>query len=160
MGVPLPHYRTELIGSLRSVMKHVRFVSLALIFLWPIVFSHAQPTFSNAVNLGTVNINNLSQASGLAASRNNEGVLWTHNDAGDSARLFALDTQGRRLGTYTLPNSSNVDYEDLAIGPGPVPNVQYLYVGDIGDNDTSRNSIQIYQIPEPAVYLRQSTNAA
>jgi hypothetical protein len=138
--------------------KNLGFVGGVMILVWGAAPSHGQPAFSNAVNLGTVNINNLSQASGLAASRNNDAVIWTHNDAGDRPRLFALDTHGRHLGTYTLPNSSNVDYEDLALGPGPVTNVQYLYVADIGDNDSSRSSIQIYQIPEPAVYLRQSTN--
>ncbi len=116
----------------------------------------AQTTFSNAVNLGTVNVAGLNQASGVLASRNNNGVLWTHNDSGDIARIFAIDTQGRYLGTYILPEAVNVDYEDIAFGPGPVPNVQYLYVGDIGDNKSTRTSIQIYRIPEPAVYLRQA----
>src|SRR5258705_8076096 len=115
--------------------KSLGFLGGVMILVWSVAPSHGQPAFSNAVNLGTVNINNLSQASGLAASQNNDAVIWTHNDAGDRPRLFALDTHGPHLGTYTLPNSSNVDYEDLALGPGPVTNAQYLYVVDIGDND-------------------------
>src|SRR5437867_2032775 len=92
----------------------------------------AAPTFAGGVSQGTVAVAGLNEASGLVASRNNANVLWTHNDSGDSARVFALDTQGRKLGIYTLPGAANVDYEDIAIGPGPVTNVQYLYVGDIG----------------------------
>src|SRR5206468_1902068 len=47
---------------------------------------------------------------------------------------------------------------DIAIGPGPVTNVLYLYIGDIGDNGLTRAHIKIYQIPEPAVYAQQYTN--
>src|ERR1019366_8094022 len=63
---------------------------------------------------------------------------------------------GRNLGTYALPG--NTDNEDIGIGPGPVTNVSYLYVTDIGDNNAVRTSIAIYQTPEPAVYFWQ-TNA-
>jgi len=120
--------------------------------------SSAAPAFANARTNGTVNISGVSEASGIAASRNNASVLWTHNDSGDSARIFCLDTQGRRLGIYSVTGGSNVDYEDVAIGPGPVTNVSYLYVGDIGDNNAVRANIVVYQIPEPAVYARQYAN--
>src|SRR6266581_5217875 len=72
----------------------------------------AAPTFTNGVSQGTVsNSVGLSEASGLAASRNNVGVLWTHNDKGDSNRIFALDVSGRKLGVYTLTGGVNEDYE-------------------------------------------------
>ncbi|MEK7780458.1 MAG: hypothetical protein AAB370_03020, partial [Verrucomicrobiota bacterium] len=121
--------------------------------------SVAAPTFSNGVNAGNVSVSGLVECSGIVASRNNANVLWVHNDSNDSARLFALDTQGRRLGTYNLTGASHTDYEDIGIGPGPLTNISYLYVGDIGDNGESRSNIRVYQIPEPAVYSRQYTNA-
>ena len=120
--------------------------------------SAAAPAFANGINTGTVLISGLNECSGIVASRDNANVLWAHNDSGDSARLFALDTQGRRLGTYNLTGATHTDYEDIGIGPGPLPNVSYLYVGDIGDNAESRSTVRIYQIPEPAVYARQYTN--
>lgn len=116
---------------------------------------HADPTFASGVSKGSISIAGLTESSGIAASRNNDSVLWTHNDSGDSARIFAMDTQGRLLGIYTLPGAANVDYEDIAVGPGPVTNVLYLYVGDIGDNAEARANIKVYQIPEPAVYKNQ-----
>jgi hypothetical protein len=119
----------------------------------------AAPTFTTGSSAGSVLIPGLAECSGMVASHNNANVLWVHNDSGDTARLFALDTQGRRLGTYNLTGASHTDYEDIAIGPGPLPNVSYLYVGDIGDNGESRSNIRVYQIPEPAVYARQHTNA-
>lgn len=123
------------------------------------VFSaHAAPTFANGTNAGTVNISALAECSGLVASRNNTNVLWTQNDSGDSARIFALDAQGRLLGIYNLTGASHTDYEDIGIGPGPITNVTYLYVADIGDNNENRANIRVYQMPEPAVYARQFTN--
>ncbi len=119
-------------------------------------FSYAAPSFAPAVTNGVVNIPDLIEVSGVAASRNNPGVLWTHNDAGNAAVVYALDAQGRALGTYTLPG--NTDNEDIAIGPGPVTNVSYLYVADIGDNNSDRSNIAIYQIPEPAVYFWQTNS--
>lgn len=120
--------------------------------------SAGAPAFAAGVSTGDVSISALTECSGLVASRNNAHVLWAHNDSGDSARLFALDTQGRRLGTYNLTGASHTDYEDIGLGPGPLTNVSYLYVGDIGDNGENRSNIRVYQIPEPAVYARQYTN--
>src|SRR5438477_10618464 len=141
-------------GRISSVQKIILLLALWLgITSLPAL---ASPTFANSVTNGTVSISGLTEASGVAASRNNAEVLWTHNDSGHPAVVFAIDTRGRLLGTYTLPG--NTDNEDIAIGPGPVTNVSYLYVGDIGDNSTARANIKVYQIPEPAVYARQYTN--
>ncbi len=140
-----------------ALYLEVRKISLLVVtFLCLARSAGANPTFTGPLTNGTVNVAGLSEASGVQASRNNPEVIWTHNDSGHPAEVFALDTQGRLLGTYTLPG--NTDNEDIAMGPGPVTNVLYLYVGDIGDNGASRANIKIYQIPEPAVYGRQYTN--
>ncbi|MBJ7514635.1 MAG: hypothetical protein JHC94_09975, partial [Acidimicrobiia bacterium] len=36
----------------------------------------------------------LTEISGIAGSRLNSGLLWVHNDSGDTARIFGLDAQG------------------------------------------------------------------
>jgi|SRR4051794_23717866 hypothetical protein len=77
------------------------------------------PAFGSAVTNGIVNLSGLTEASAVAASRRNPEVLWTHNDSGHlGGQVFALDTQGRLLGTYSIPG--NIDNEDIAIGPGPI----------------------------------------
>src|SRR5262249_12364606 len=48
----------------------------------------ANPTFASAVTNGIVNIPGLDEASGVVASHNNAGVLWTHNDSGNAAVIF------------------------------------------------------------------------
>ena len=91
------------------------------------------------------------EASGLAASRRNPGVLWVHNDSGDEPRIFAMTVDGRHLGALVLVGAFARDYEDMAIGPGPDADVSYLYVGDIGDNLAQRDLITVYRVPEPSI---------
>ena len=94
------------------------------------------------------------ECSGLTASRVNPDVLWTHNDSGDTARLFAVTEDGVLLGIYTLDGAGAVDWEDMAWGPcSDGSRVDCLYVGDIGDNGHSRSQIQIYRVQEPLVPL-------
>jgi hypothetical protein len=53
------------------------------------------------------------------------------------------------------------DIEDVAVGPGPVPGVSYLYVGDIGGNvgtNVTRTNVTIIRIPEPEVDLAWASN--
>ncbi|NQU24245.1 MAG: hypothetical protein HQ567_23435, partial [Candidatus Nealsonbacteria bacterium] len=115
--------------------------------------SAAEPTFANGVTQGTVIADDINEDSGMTVSRHNEGVLWVHNDHGDSARIFAVNAQAEYLGAFDLSGAGANDYEDLAIGRGPAAGVNYLYVGDIGDNDaTGSGLVTVYRLPEPAVY--------
>jgi len=111
----------------------------------------ACPSFRAGVSVGTVSSPGLVEASGLAASRQNPGVLWVHNDSGNAVQLFAIGDDGRALATYLPTGIRNRDWEDLAIGPGPAAGVDYLFIGDIGDNKARRRSITVYRIPEPVV---------
>lgn len=134
-------------------------VTLVLILIGSVIPAESTlgaPAFASGVTNGTVNITALDEASGVAASRNNPGVLWSENDSGNSAVVYALSPQGRLLGTYVLPG--NTDNEDVGMGPGPIGGISYLYVADIGDNSSTRSSIALYQIPEPAVYDWQTNS--
>jgi len=91
------------------------------------------------------------EVSGLVASRTQPHVLWLHNDSGDQARVYAIDTTLDWFKSYQLNDVRNFDFEDIALGPGHDPQLDYLYVGDIGDNRAVRESIQIYRIPEPDI---------
>ena len=113
--------------------------------------STTAPTWQNGTTLGNVASSSLTEISGIAASRQNSDVLWVHNDSGDSARIFAMNTQGDDLGVYNLSGAGAVDWEDIAIGPGPLEGQDYLYVGDFGDNARARSSITVYRLAEPIV---------
>ena len=116
------------------------------------------PSFASGVALGTVQTWDITEASGLVASRQNPGVLWTHNDSGYPGSVFALSTNGALLARYDVPGVSWGNFEDIALGPGPSPEFQYIYLGDIGDNYQSRETIRVFRFPEPAVYGYQSNS--
>lgn len=110
-------------------------------------------SFDSGVISGVISFGALTEASGIAASARNPGVLWTHND-GSQGRIWALSTNGARLATYDLNNVD--DLEDIAVGPGPTPGLSYLYIGDIGGSQGTnvvRPEVKIDRIPEPAVDL-------
>ena len=87
------------------------------------------------------------EASGLAVSRRNPGVLWSHNDSGSATVLFALDTAGTMLGRVRIPIRTR-DWEDISAAR--CPSNDCLYIADIGDNRSARQRVHIYRIPEPA----------
>ncbi len=113
-------------------------------------------SFTSGITSGTITNATITEASGIAASRFNPNVLWTHEDSGNPAKIYAITSTGFGLGTYSLSGASNTDWEDIAVGPGPTANTQYVYVGDIGDNNAARGSIAIYRVPEPVVSDVQS----
>jgi hypothetical protein len=89
------------------------------------------------------------ELSGLVASRA-QPVLYAHNDSGDAARFFALSpADGALLQEFTVTGATNVDWEDLAVGP--CPSGTCLYLGDIGDNRKVRTNYAVYRVPEPLV---------
>jgi len=91
----------------------------------------------------------VTEASGLVASHTNRGVLWVHNDGGGEPSLYALGSDGQVRATLPVGGADNFDWEDMARGPGPEGAPDWLYVGDIGDNGSSRDSVRVYRVPEP-----------
>ena len=95
----------------------------------------------------------LTDASGLAASTKNPGVLWTHNDSGgDEPLVYAISTNGPLLGSFDIGADTLADFDDIAIGPGPIAGTPYLYLGDIGVGGlgtATRSSVRIFRVPEP-----------
>jgi hypothetical protein len=113
------------------------------------------PKFKGGKKVGEVQSPMIGEASGLAASRKNPGVLWLNNDDGPAC-VYAMTPEGKLLGVYNLEGAQLRDWEDIAIGPGPQPNVDYLYVGEIGDNFSKYKSIIIFRVPEPNVDANQN----
>jgi len=110
----------------------------------PSVSPYGPPTI-----IATLNEKSLTESSGLVASRTTPGVFWTHND--DGAFIYAFDTRGESQGVFRVPGVQARDWEDIAIGPGPQAGKPYLYIGDIGDNDSIHPEVVIYRLPEPAL---------
>ena len=119
------------------------------------LFSQNSPEFSNQVNMGLIKNPDIVEASGIVESRKNPHVFWVHNDRNNENRLFAFNSNGKNLAVYHLDGIVNRDWEDIAIGPGPSDGVDYIYIGDIGDNYSEYDLKYIYRIPEPDVHFMQ-----
>ena len=98
--------------------------------------------------VGVLSANSLRETSGIVASRSMPGTMWVHNDSGDSARFLGINTAGTLLAQYSLYGATATDWEDIAMGPKPGGG-SYLYLGDIGDNDSVRPEVAIYRVTEP-----------
>lgn len=105
----------------------------------------------------------INEMSGIVKSRRRDNLFWVHNDSGDSARIFALDSEGRSvLPTYSkftaygdepevgkeqwqgfpVLYAQASDWEDIAIDD------KYIYIADIGNNANDRKDLVIYLISE------------
>lgn len=96
----------------------------------------------------------ITESSGLAASRAHPGIYWTHNDSDDGPYVFAVDSRtGKTVARITMKGvGAPRDVEAISLGPDG-----NLYVGDIGDNlNGSWDHVWIYRFPEPKE-LRDAT---
>jgi len=76
------------------------------------------------------------------------GVVYAHNDSGNSADLFAIDiATGQLKAKLSLSGAPNTDWEAIAVGKDEAGRPA-IYVGDIGDNFGNRDPI-VYRLPEP-----------
>lgn len=115
--------------------------------------------FTHRQNMGTVENNEIDEASGLVASRQNPGVIWTHNDSGGNNFIYAMNELAQNLGIYTINGAVNRDWEDIAIGKNPTSGADEIYLADIGDNRLTNTVKQIYVVSEPVVSPTQTPEA-
>lgn len=152
--------------SEKTIPKKFGFViSIALISL---IFSSCSSVFSGETenaNLSNANASRnyekpkviasiespeIKESSGLAASKCQPDVFWTHNDSDDDAFLYAVNGKGEKLGTWRVAGAKNFDWEDIAeikTASGEC----VLYIGDIGNNTRSRDEFTIYRVREPQI---------
>lgn len=93
----------------------------------------------------------LDEASGLALSRRQPGVLWTHNDSGGDPVVYGLRPGQGVVAELRLRGAPATDWEDLAAGPCPWDDAEpCIYVADIGDNLHVRSSVVVLVFEEPS----------
>jgi hypothetical protein len=105
-------------------------------------------SYQDPVVTGTVTNEAATEISGIVASRTYPDVLWMHNDSGGGPVIYATKVTGEPMGTFEI-NTTTFDWEDIAIGPGPDPDRDYLYMGDIGDNLHFRSYVSVQRFAEP-----------
>lgn len=85
----------------------------------------------------------LNESSGLAWDN---GKLWSHNDSGNPASFFSIDTNdGHVIQKVNVTNHSNIDWEDIAV------DADYIYIGDFGNNNGDRTDLRILKVAKSAI---------
>ena len=119
--------------------------------VFSVVVALALDVYGPPSTITTIKEKSISESSGLVASRSTPGVYWTHNDSGDGPFIYAFDTHGDSRGIFRVTGAQARDWEDIAAGPGPQANKSYLYIGDIGDNNKTRDEVIVYRVAEPTL---------
>ena len=111
----------------------------------------AAATGGGAVVDRTLRDPRIAEASGLAVSLRHPGVLWTHNDSGNPADLYALRPDGKVGARVHVRGVADDDWEAIAEYRDTAGNPT-LAVADTGDNRARRSTVQIVLLPEPALH--------
>ena len=114
---------------------------------------------------GKLSSKEMNEISGIAASGIDPNIYYVHNDSGDTSRFFAITADGKLKSTIYFKGDAKAkqgvyDCEDIAVGPGPLKNKSYIYLGDIGDNTGKRPFLTIYRFAENADWLKNEVNNA
>lgn len=99
---------------------------------------------------GTIESSEITESSGLAASPCQRDVFWTHNDSGNKAFIFAINSKGKKLATYSVTGAENRDWEAMAAFKD-ANGTCFLYIGDIGNNERFKSEFKIYRLREPEI---------
>ncbi|MGC8864121.1 MAG: hypothetical protein ACP5O2_00215 [Bacteroidales bacterium] len=86
--------------------------------------------------------NQLRESSGLVVAGPN--LFWSHNDANNTAQLFAFDTLGNLCRTLSIAGYANIDWEDLTTDEDG-----NIYIADLGNNNNTRTDLRILRISDP-----------
>lgn len=78
----------------------------------------------------------MEETSGLAMLND---TLWTLNDSGNEATLYAISTKGKLLAKREL-NKTNIDWEDMTIVNGN------MIVADMGNNFGTRKNLYLLEV--------------
>ena len=153
--------------SNKTITKNRAFVILLTLFCFIFSACHSvSSTNGGKVNKSTENVSTnyekpqvvgkiesgeITESSGIAASKCQENVFWTHNDSGDNAFIFALNQKGKKLGTWKVSGAKNKDWEDIATFQDAKNGKCLLYIGDIGNNERLKSEMTIYRVAEPTI---------
>ncbi len=131
---------------------------LTLLLLIAACAEPGQPAAHAPVVTGRLENSQIREASGLARSQRNPGILWIINDGDAKELVHAVDHAGARLGEFDLKKSKNKDWEDMA--SFRLNDVAYLLIADVGDNNAKRQYRTLYVVEEPQVAKKQKAKIA
>ena len=154
----------------RNKLVDIAAVLFFVVFVIALIGNPVLPQSERIQKIRNIEFKAISEMSGLAKSRRYAEVYWMHNDSGDSARLFAVDSEGKiiipsfmRSFYYgeqeeedkdpwpglIIETAVNIDWEDIAVDE------DFLYIADMGNNGNARRDLGVYLVAEPNPRARQ-----
>jgi hypothetical protein len=103
--------------------------------------------WKEAVHVGDLQVQ-LQEASGVAASRVFPGRLYHINDSGSAGNLYITGMAGENTTAVNIAGVRPLDTEGMSLGRCPDSRAACLYIGDIGDNNKTRQSVEVAVIEE------------
>ncbi|GLZ05923.1 hypothetical protein Acsp03_33890 [Actinomadura sp. NBRC 104412] len=101
----------------------------------------------------------INESSGLAVSRRHPGIVYTQNDSGGVAQIFALGPDGRTRAVLSLAGARARDWEAMAMGRDERGRPA-IFVADIGDNlGGAWPYVTVYRVTEPASLRTRTVRA-
>jgi hypothetical protein len=91
----------------------------------------------------------VTEASGLAASKCQPDVFWTHKDSGDDNFIYAINAAAITSEHFVFRTPLTTIGKTLRSSKMRAANVT-IYIGDTGNNG-KRDAYTIYRVPEPTV---------
>lgn len=123
------------------------------LLLAPVLFRGLpQANLPTLTPIAHVRFAEIEEGSGIVKSDKYPGVYWTHNDSGDSPRIFPITAEGELVVTeggspdyagIKIEGARNVDWEDIS------REGTNLIVSDMGNNKNKRQDLGVYIFPEP-----------
>lgn len=105
--------------------------------------------------VSALHVPEMTELSGLYASRRSAGRLWGLNDSGHPPELLSFDAALRLHRAIPVQGVDNRDWEDLA---GYEDEGQsWLVIADTGDNFSLRSEVRLIFVPEPTAEAPQAT---
>lgn len=115
------------------------------------------PGYETTPQKFSVDASKVKESSGIADSKANPGYIWVQQDSGNPPDLILVKHDGTVLKSIHLANTTNRDWEDICLSTGPQAGKNYLYVGEIGDNNLIHSESIIYRLEEPASSVDEVT---
>lgn len=135
--------------KLEDILKVITRISFPLIVTISLSFARgaelSQPLVFEPV--GSLQLPEMAELSGLYASRVRPGLLWGINDSGNAPDLLAFDTGMKFRQIVRVQGVGNHDWEDLA--GFQEEGRSWLVVADSGDNFGLRTEAALIFVPEP-----------
>lgn len=87
----------------------------------------------------TINVSSLNEVSGMQYV---DGNVWVTNDENNSPQVIVVSlANGSQAGSHSVGSPSRKDPEAIRRHPNGT-----VWLGDIGDNDSERSSVRLYQV--------------